>query len=60
MYGRWDELNQNWVKWAPLLLEYHQFGDQKKKDEISAKIREYYLGDRPITEDNFNLVIKVR
>ncbi|KAK9720297.1 Carboxylesterase family [Popillia japonica] len=58
MYGRWDELNQNWVKWAPLLLEYHQFGDQKKKDEISAKIREYYLGDRPITEDNFNLVIK--
>jgi len=45
------ELNENWEKVFPLTLEYVHESESRKK-EISAKVREFYFDNQPISEAN--------
>lgn len=57
-YNRIDELNERWNYWLPYLLEYYQYDDERK-DEISAKIKEFYFKGEPVTKENFGIFVKL-
>jgi len=46
-----DELNANWKKHAPTLLDY---GDlpKRQRDDVSSKIRDFYLGNKSVNMES--------
>jgi len=46
-----DKLDKEWMDLAPNLLVYKDTA--KDKDVVSAKIREFYFKDKPISEETF-------
>lgn len=42
------ELNDNWLKIAPHLLDYNYTIPRKQQDRVSQMIREHYLGNKAI------------
>ncbi|GJQ87337.1 Est-6 [Trypoxylus dichotomus] len=56
LYGEFEYLDQYWNNIWPVLLEY---SNHERQDEISQKIREFYLQDQPVTAENFGQIIKL-
>lgn len=52
------EIEDNWIKYAPYLLEFHETKEEELWAETSEKIKDFYFGnDNEI--DNYNKFIKV-
>ncbi|GJQ64905.1 Est-6 [Trypoxylus dichotomus] len=54
--GLFDFLDENWNVIMPLVLEYY---NNPRQDEISQKIRDFYLQDRPVTAETFGQVLNI-
>jgi uncharacterized protein YihD (DUF1040 family) len=54
------KFNEEFDDLAPLLLDYHHSVDESERLEVTRKIRKEYFGDKNITKDSANDIIKVR
>lgn len=43
------EIDRDWLKIAPFLLDYNDTVSPHQKDETSLKIKEYYMKGQPIS-----------
>lgn len=43
------EIEHNWLNIAPALLDYNYTVVPHSKDEVSMKIKQFYLKDQPIS-----------
>jgi len=53
------ELNQNWAELFPFTLEY-PFESEATKSEITHKVRDFYLKNQPICEQNLKNLSNVK
>ncbi|GJQ74843.1 Est-6 [Trypoxylus dichotomus] len=54
-----DELNLNWNKLIPFILDFNNTIPASERDNVSEKIRNFYLQDKAINKDTFPILIKV-
>ena len=48
------DLDRNWESIAPLLLDYSDTIPVEEQADVARKIREHYLGDKPINYENLD------
>lgn len=55
-----DEIERDWLKIAPELLDYTYTVVPGRKDETSKRIKEFYMKDQPISRATTGPFIQVR
>ncbi|XP_046744931.1 venom carboxylesterase-6-like [Diprion similis] len=56
---RLEDLNENWLEYAPHLLDYNFTIPLRDQNEISTLIRQSYLGDKAIDSDSVNHTVRM-
>ncbi|KAF2892558.1 hypothetical protein ILUMI_13618 [Ignelater luminosus] len=54
-----DDIDKQWNKAMPFLLDYNYTVSNIRKDEVSQKIRKYYLGEEKLSDSNIHKLIKL-
>lgn len=55
-----NELETNWSLIAPHMLMYnYSVSTQEEKDKVSAELKKYYFGDKPVSEKTSKQLIQV-
>ena len=54
-----EELDNNWETIAPVLLNYEFTLPKEQHATVARKIRKYYMGDKPISFENCQPLIKM-
>ncbi|XP_044261768.1 venom carboxylesterase-6-like isoform X2 [Tribolium madens] len=54
-----NEIDKKWNQVLPFILDYNYTLDPKKHEEISQKIRRFYLGEKRVNRENFLDFVKI-
>lgn len=54
-----DEVENQWDKVLPHILDYNYTVDDTKKSSLARKLKQFYFGQEELSRKNFNKFIKV-
>ncbi|XP_054286014.1 venom carboxylesterase-6-like [Macrosteles quadrilineatus] len=57
--SKMQELDQNWSLISPYLLQLKEYADESDLPDISDKVRKHYLGDKKISSETLNEIIRI-
>lgn len=55
-----DTLDERWEDLAPSIFEYSYTASDEEIPEVSKKIKEFYFGQKKISEADFDKLMKVQ
>ncbi|XP_017776969.1 PREDICTED: venom carboxylesterase-6-like [Nicrophorus vespilloides] len=54
-----EKINKDWDEVAPLIMHYSEVISKEQMNEVSQKIRDFYIGDTDINKENYYQLIQM-